>query len=191
MEFRRAAKVIALSAALHGPIFAGYAYNNSKPIRTALHVLEESSIKMKDDLSNLLHYREREDLKRRAHAGGIGLGEFVIRANDIDERAKGRGFDVERAVTDYKARHRWFNEYRKKGDDPREALYSVTYDMDYHGGIGGILGRDMLQKSLNCETIALLGSALAYDSGFEVDLDRKSTRLNSSHLKLSRMPSSA
>ena len=36
-----------------------------------------------------------------------------------------------------------------------------------------------------------LGEALASAAGPQLDLDRKSTRLNSSHLRLSRMPSSA
>jgi len=172
MEFRRAAKVIALSAAMHGPILGGYAYHNSKPLQKAQLAVEDGYTALTNDLSSMLQYRERETLKRRAHDGEIGLGEFVIRANDIDERAKGGGFDAERSVADYNSRLLRFNDRRNRGEDPREALYSVTYDMDYHGGMGGVLGRDMLQKSLNCETIALLGAALAYDSGFEVDLRR-------------------
>ena len=37
----------------------------------------------------------------------------------------------------------------------------------------------------------LLIVGVVYEHGFTISEDRKSTRLNSSHLKLSRMPSSA
>ena len=170
MEFRRAAKVIALSAALHGPILGGYAYHNSKSIQGAVLAVEESARKSGEEKANHLHFQEREELKGKKRSGEISMGEFIIRAGDIDERAKGRGFDVERSVADYKARHYWFNEYRKRGVDPKDALYDVAFDLDYHGGMRGILGRDILQRSLNCETTALLAAALAYDSGLPVSL---------------------
>ena len=52
------------------------------------------------------------------------------------------------------------------------------------------LGRVLNELSPVLWPIAVAG-VLAYLLDPVVDLDRKSTRLNSSHLKLSRMPSSA
>ena len=71
---------------------------------------------------------------------------------------------------------------------PQDAIRK-GFDMGFHlleipeeyGGIG-----------LNNENYAIVKEEMsAYDAGYGTVLDRKSTRLNSSHRSLSRMPSSA
>ena len=58
----------------------------------------------------------------------------------------------------------------------------------------GAVHHRLTEKGLRCDSNILVETATARDPhhfAVLIGLDRKSTRLNSSHLKLSRMPSSA
>ena len=64
--------------------------------------------------------------------------------------------------------------------------YTVSYPTNY--------GRDLVSKPLHPEQCKILleGTCHVDHEGFDLnEIDRKSTRLNSSHIPLSRMPSSA
>ena len=73
---------------------------------------------------------------------------------------------------------------------------SVRIDLDAEGRIGP--GKIQLLENIHaCGSISAAGRAMdmsykrAWDLVDEINRDRKSTRLNSSHRALSRMPSSA
>ena len=69
--------------------------------------------------------------------------------------------------------------------------YKTTFRVvadDVH--LGGTLGRYAV-KELHGKSIAVIDDRTAYGQGVAEELDRKSTRLNSSHIQKSRMPSSA
>ena len=58
--------------------------------------------------------------------------------------------------------------------------------------IGVVSGKGGVGKSMTSAMLAVSMRRLGYKAGvLDADIDRKSTRLNSSHVALSRMPSSA
>ena len=67
---------------------------------------------------------------------------------------------------------------RQAGTNPKNTLYAVKR----------LIGRKFSEKEVQKDIALMPYSIVAAENG---DADRKSTRLNSSHLRASRMPSSA
>ena len=78
-----------------------------------------------------------------------------------------------------------------RGRKPRRTLKGRQVDPPAADEIAALLGDRSRQRDLLIEHLHLIQDSYGHISSAHMAADRKSTRLNSSHIQKSRMPSSA
>ncbi|MEW6035206.1 MAG: hypothetical protein AB1529_01205 [Candidatus Micrarchaeota archaeon] len=160
---RRLAAAFAVSAAVHVPLWGGYAYHNSPRVREYFDRTEKAAESAK-------FYWKRESLKREARAGKIGMGEFILRANEIDSEAGNLPFDYAKSEKAYSERLNNIRMLLALGAPLEDAVPAVLKDMNYHGAGGILMGTALIEKGGSCEQMSHLIAALAADSDHETSL---------------------
>ena len=137
---------------------------------------------VRDDYSQLIALAKSHSLS------GAALDARSRQVMDINEWMRAFAFESLAGVRDtytYDNLHN-FVVYFPPGD-PKALAF--LWDMDF--GFVGATGDPLFGSAANLQKIIQLPANLRLFQWHLLDLDRKSTRLNSSHERLSRMPSSA
>lgn len=106
-----------------------------------------------------------EEARADRAAGRLRLGEFLLRAGEIEARAEGRPIDVGEARRRYSTR---LGRLRRAADlaDLRLAVPEVMGDLHYFGRPGGTMARALLEGGGSCEPLSHLVATSLHDAGF-------------------------
>lgn len=156
---------VAISTALHAPVLFPEATRDAvSGIRKAGTVLVEQyeAYRLRRDRANLV-----EEARVQLKEGKLKMGEFILKANELDAREKGETADNQEAMKRYEKYREEFGSLVSSGKDPKRAIADVLKDMDYHGVPGGTMINALLEGGGSCAQFAPLISSLLYDSGYK------------------------
>lgn len=176
MKLGRAAKLLAVSAALHAPVVGPPIYKSFDAPQAAVAYLKGKYQDAKYEHRAYKARKQREELKQMAREGKIGLGEFILRANEIDLRLAGNPRDFDKARSSYRELLSRAREKEKTGK-LQDYAHEVFSDYDYSGGFQGTMADMLIEKSGKCNQISHIIAAVASELGYDARF-----RLYSNHL---------
>jgi hypothetical protein len=158
------AYALAFSAVVHTVgIYPKSLYHASWPFRKAGSALYESYQSYKIN-------KERRELiaiaRAQIKAGKLELGEFMLKANDLDAREAGEKPDLKRARRKYQEYLEGLRAQMKSGSRVQEAFPKVLKDVKYYGIPSGRMIDAVLDEGGSCEQVSHLSVSLLNDLGY-------------------------